>query len=101
MAGIEAEAKEALTRRRRSLWRAHAPEAGGPEARWTDYDGMPPPLTEAARLELEEIDAALRRIGEGRYGQCLACGGPIGLQRLRAIPEARYCLSCSGQRPEV
>ena len=29
------------------------------------------------------IEAALRRIDEGRYGICLACGGALGLQRLR------------------
>ncbi len=59
---------------------------------------MPPPLSEPTLRELEDIDAALERIEDGRYGACLACGGPMGLQRLRAIPEARYCLACSGQR---
>ncbi len=97
MSALEAAARDALNRRRRELLAARAPAAGAPDARWTDYDAMPPP--ETARRELEEIDAALRRLAEGRYGLCEACGGPMGLQRLRAIPEARYCLACSGRPP--
>ncbi len=99
MAALEADAREVLTRRRRALVQAYAPTAGAPDARWTDYDASPAPLPEAARREVAEIDAALERIVRGSYGLCLACGGPIGLQRLRAIPEARYCLSCSGRPP--
>lgn len=100
MSTIDLDAQAVLTRRRLSLARDHAHTAGGPDARWTDYDGQPGPLPEGARFELQEIDAALQRIGDGRYGLCLACGGPIGLQRLRAIPEARYCVSCSGRRSD-
>ncbi len=97
MAALDAEAREVLTRRRRALVQAHARTAGAADARWTDYDATPAPLPEPARREVAEIDAALERIVGGSYGLCLACGGPIGLQRLRAIPEARYCLSCSGR----
>lgn len=96
MSRIEAEALEVLLRRRRSLSYASTQEAGGPAARWRDYESLPPPAAEGIRRELAEIDAALARIREGRYGTCLNCGGPMGLQRLRAIPEARYCVACSG-----
>jgi DnaK suppressor protein len=51
-------------------------------------------LGELERQELEEIDAALDRILRGTYGQCERCGGSIGRQRLRAIPEARRCITC-------
>ena len=99
MSRFEVEAREVLLRRRRSL--RQGPLAIGPAdpaARWRDYESVPPPMSEPARRELEDIDAALERIQAGRYGACLACGGPMGLQRLRAIPEARYCMACSGQR---
>src|SRR5690349_20519537 len=36
-----------------------------------------------------EIDAALRRIDEGTYGQCVRCGKPISEERLKAVPTAR------------
>ncbi len=52
-------------------------------------------LGDRERTELAEIDAALRRIALGTYGQCLRCGGAIGHQRLRAMPETRYCVACS------
>jgi RNA polymerase-binding transcription factor DksA len=98
MPGYEVEARELLLRRRRSL-------AGGtgerrqddPASRWVDVEGIAEPPPEPVRRELSAIDEALRRIHDGRYGTCLACGGPLGLQRIRAIPEARYCLGCSGQ----
>ncbi len=92
------EAKDQLLRRRRSLQRqAGLPPLADPAARWLEVEAVPSPLSEVVRRELSEIDAALRRILDGRYGTCQACGGPMGLQRMRAIPEARYCTGCSGQ----
>lgn len=49
-----------------------------------------------APAELREIEAALARIAEGTYGACEVCGGAIGRDRLRALPEVRRCVSCSG-----
>ena len=95
MSRIEADAREILLRRRRSLSRSPAP-AGDPAARWGDWETTPTPPPETVRRELADIDAALARIQEGRYGTCVNCGGPMGLQRLRAIPEARYCMACAG-----
>ena len=51
-------------------------------------------LSENEVRELREIEAALERVKEGRYGRCERCGAAIGRLRLRAIPEARCCLSC-------
>lgn len=51
-------------------------------------------LSEAEYRELAAIDAALRRISSGTYGECESCGGPVGQQRLRALPEAQLCTSC-------
>jgi len=80
--------------RREALWRSQSVPVGEValgEAMGSGYDNV--------RTEIQEIDAALGRIEEGRYGTCVSCGGPLGLQRLRAIPEARYCVGCSGHRP--
>jgi DnaK suppressor protein len=43
---------------------------------------------------LREIDAALARIADGTYGQCVECGEVIKDLRLEAIPEASRCTSC-------
>ncbi len=92
------EARDQLLRRRRSLHRqAGMPVGADPAARWVDYEAIQTPVADVVRRELTEIDAALQRINEGRFGTCQACGGPMGLQRLRAIPEARFCMGCSGQ----
>ncbi|WP_242593695.1 TraR/DksA family transcriptional regulator [Corallococcus exiguus] len=48
--------------------------------------------------ELEEVEAALERIEQGRFGCCERCGGAIGRQRLLAVPEARCCLACADAR---
>ena len=49
-------------------------------------------LEENAEHLLTEIDAALRRIDEGTYGTCSACGRPIGEDRLEAVPYATLCI---------
>src|SRR5688572_32129349 len=43
---------------------------------------------------LNRIDAALRRLDEGSYGNCLQCGDEIAEARLRALPFAVRCKSC-------
>jgi DnaK suppressor protein len=99
MSRIEAEAREVLLRRRRSLSQSQIGVPADPAARWADYEAAPTPVCEGVRREMADIDAALTRIQEGRYGTCQNCGGPLGLQRLRALPEARYCVACSGHIP--
>ncbi len=44
--------------------------------------------------ELQDIEAALARIGDGSYGSCIDCGREIGRARLQASPTARRCLPC-------
>ena len=48
-------------------------------------------LIEGEHALLNEIDEALVRIQDGRYGRCLATGKPIGKARLKAKPWAQYC----------
>ena len=47
---------------------------------------------------LNKIDAALRRIGEGTYGECFECGEEIPEARLRALPFAVRCKDCEEAR---
>ena len=44
--------------------------------------------------ELEEIDEALGKIMQGIYGICEMCEEPIGMQRLKVKPYAKYCITC-------
>ena len=41
-----------------------------------------------------ELHAALARMDAGTYGQCEGCGAPIPFERLEALPETRFCVSC-------
>jgi len=43
---------------------------------------------------LQLVEAALGRIRDGSFGECLACGGLIGLKRLEAVPWTEYCVAC-------
>lgn len=47
-------------------------------------------LIESERQILHEIEAALERIREKKFGVCAATGEPIGKARLRATPWAKY-----------
>lgn len=44
--------------------------------------------------ERREVQAALVRLREGSYGECVQCGEPVGYQRLRITPAAGRCLRC-------
>ncbi len=43
---------------------------------------------------LRDVDAALQRMKEDRYGLCAACSQPIPDDRLDVLPMARLCMSC-------
>lgn len=51
-----------------------------------------------AHDHLAEIDSAVTRLDEGRYGTCEACGDPIPEGRLEARPLARSCVGCASGR---
>ena len=55
-------------------------------------------LVDQAREQIRNLDAALRRLDDGTYGQCVRCGGPIGKPRLAARPAADTCIACAAQR---
>lgn len=44
---------------------------------------------------LKQIDNALNRIRQNRYGICVNCGKEISAARLTAIPYALTCIDCA------
>jgi DnaK suppressor protein len=54
-------------------------------------------LADLESRELRQIDAALERIEEGRYGRCDTCNGTISVERLRAVPYVAECITCARQ----
>jgi DnaK suppressor protein len=47
-----------------------------------------------ALAELTNVDAALARMRDGTYGDCIDCGIPIAPARLSAYPTAQRCVNC-------
>jgi RNA polymerase-binding transcription factor DksA len=54
---------------------------------------------ERSRVRLDEIDAALERVGRGAYGRCETCGEVIDPERLEVLPAARQCVRCAARNP--
>ena len=48
--------------------------------------------------EADQIQEAMQRKSEGRYGICESCGRPISKERLKARPEAVFCIDCQRAR---
>ena len=46
----------------------------------------------STEAQLADVDRALGKLEDGRYGVCETCGNPIPDERLEARPAARYCL---------
>ena len=49
----------------------------------------------AGQAEIPRIRAALKRIADGSYGQCVRCGAEIQEPRLDALPWTPFCRSCA------
>ena len=48
----------------------------------------------SAQQRLARVEAALRRCDNDEYGLCLDCDEPIGYARLKARPDALFCINC-------
>ena len=46
---------------------------------------------------LYEIDDALKRIKDGKFGLCISCNKKIPQKRLNAVPYAKYCIQCKSR----
>lgn len=51
-------------------------------------------LAEIDTRELKDIEAALYRMEQGRYGECVDCSETIAIARLQSQPAASRCISC-------
>ena len=54
-------------------------------------------LATNAQEILYEIEEALKRVQEKRFGDCLTCNKPINRRRLTAIPYASLCITCQSK----
>ena len=83
------EIEDDLRTARSADWEEQATEVEGDEVLGA--------LEGSALSEIEEIRNALRRIGDGTYGECATCGESINERRLEALPYATQCIKCAEQ----
>ncbi|MER6946851.1 TraR/DksA family transcriptional regulator [Nonomuraea sp. NPDC000554] len=62
----------------------------------TDADRAQAMLT-VATTQRTAVLAALKRLDEGSYGQCVDCARAVPEGRLEARPEAARCVQCQGR----
>ncbi|OGK21931.1 hypothetical protein A3C23_01125 [Candidatus Roizmanbacteria bacterium RIFCSPHIGHO2_02_FULL_37_13b] len=46
------------------------------------------------KRKLDNVILALQKMSKKKYGKCSSCNNPIVIERLKLMPEARYCLTC-------
>ena len=51
-----------------------------------------------AQTRLIRVETALRRQDNEEYGQCVECEEEIGYARLKAQPEAPFCIECQSNK---
>lgn len=95
------EAQEAVLRgmleqqrrfRLEQLTQLHRPGAPGPLG--TADREIRTSLARGARAALHDVQSALWRMDEGRYGLCTDCEQPVGVERLEILPQVALCMSC-------
>lgn len=74
----------------------HQQKTGDPldAAADTVQDELTSQLVEVESRELAAIEDAIEKFAGGQYGDCEACGKPIPLNRLKALPYANECIEC-------
>ena len=62
-----------------------------------DSDEVCSRLAQLDSRELSQIDRALARLQQGKYGICETCERRIAFTRLNALPNATLCITCERQ----
>jgi DnaK suppressor protein len=52
---------------------------------------------ERRRQQIARIDAALKRLDDGTYGECVICGETIAPKRLELDPAVPTCITCAAR----
>jgi len=47
--------------------------------------------------QIRQLEKALQRIEEGKFGTCLLCRRDIARNRLEYLPETEVCVECAGK----
>lgn len=79
----------------------HQDFAGGRAADWSEQAGerendeVLNALEVEAKIEIQQLSDAIKRIENDNYGICIDCGEEIAQQRLAVQPSATKCINCA------
>jgi DnaK suppressor protein len=75
-----------------------SPSAAGGDAADAAFDQqgeeLAGQLAQVEAKELAQIEQALKRLKQGKYGLCEGCGMKIPMARLNALPYSTLCVAC-------
>ena len=78
----------------------HLDDAPNPDweenAQESENDEVLEELGSVGLKEIAAIRAALKRIDDGTYGDCVTCGEPISQERLDLLPHTPFCKNHAG-----
>jgi DnaK suppressor protein len=89
-----AQLQKRLASIKKDVTRGHSGDSAE-QAQERENDEVVDAIGNETAQSIRVIQAALGRIADGTYGQCVACGEEIGEARLAAIPEATRCVNCA------
>ncbi|MBU3918381.1 TraR/DksA C4-type zinc finger protein [Patescibacteria group bacterium] len=52
------------------------------------------PLEQAMEIKLQNIEKAIKKISQKKYGKCEKCNKNIARERLEVHPSAKFCTKC-------
>lgn len=64
-------------------------------AKVRDNDEVVDALEGHTDRDIHRVEAALRRLDEGTWSECMKCGREIAEARLAAMPAALFCVKCA------
>ncbi|USG61425.1 TraR/DksA C4-type zinc finger protein [Sneathiella marina] len=75
--------------------RAEHSKSFSEQAMERESDEVKEQLKASIEIEINQINAALDRIESDTYTACSKCDGPIGQNRLAALPYTQLCINCA------
>ena len=57
-------------------------------------------LSNTERDMLQQVDEALHRLDDHRFGFCVVCEDEVDRKRLEAVPWAKRCISCQEKQEQ-
>lgn len=94
---IEGELKSIAKKNKNDGWNVNVPDFGEREAsfdeesdQYEEYDKLLE-VERALEKKFKDINLALKKMKNGKFGICESCGKEIDIRRLKVNPDARAC----------